>query len=85
LAESFADTLTDGPNDVLSESDDNVDSESYSDFEPEISRKIKKTMHHLSSDCECGTAEQQDSDDKSDMYTVVGGLQHGKKKSLFPN
>jgi hypothetical protein len=39
---------------VLSESDDddNVGSESYSDFKPEIARKIKETLRHLSRDPE---------------------------------
>jgi hypothetical protein len=43
LAETCADTVSDGRSDVLQEcnddDDDNVDSESYSDFEPEIARK----------------------------------------------
>jgi len=50
--------------------DDNVDNESYSDFEPEIARKIKKTVRHLSSDSESGSAEKQDSDDKSEIYAA---------------
>jgi hypothetical protein len=36
-------TLSDGPSDVLSESDDD-DKERYSDFEPEIAREIMKTV-----------------------------------------
>jgi hypothetical protein len=57
---------------VLSESDDddNVNNESYSDFEPERARKIKKIVHHLSSDSESGSAEKQDSDDKSEIYAA---------------
>jgi hypothetical protein len=42
LAETCTDTLSDGPSDVLSDSnvnDDNVDNESQSDFEPETARK----------------------------------------------
>jgi hypothetical protein len=36
------DTLSDGPSDVLCESeDDNVNSISHSDFKPKIARKIK--------------------------------------------
>jgi hypothetical protein len=42
LAETCADTLSDGSSNVLSDDDD---SESYSDFEPEIARKIKTTVH----------------------------------------
>jgi hypothetical protein len=42
LAETCAGTLSDEPSDVLIESDeDDVDDESYSDFEPEIAGKIK--------------------------------------------
>jgi hypothetical protein len=46
LAETCSDTLSDGSSDVLAEcgDDDNVDSESYSDFDPEIAKKIKKTV-----------------------------------------
>jgi hypothetical protein len=47
------------------DNDDNVDNESYSNFEPENVRKIKKIVHHLSADSESGSAEKQDSDDKS--------------------
>jgi hypothetical protein len=42
LAETCAGTVSDGRSDVLQEcndGDDNVDNESYSDFEPEIARK----------------------------------------------
>jgi hypothetical protein len=42
MAKTCADTLSDGPNHVLSEG--------YSDFEPEFARKIKKAVYHLSSD-----------------------------------
>jgi hypothetical protein len=58
LAATCIDTLSDGPSDVLSESDDddNVDKESYSDFEPEIASKIK--LCHLSSDSESGIAKK---------------------------
>jgi hypothetical protein len=52
--------------DVLSESDcDNVNYKSYSDFEPEIGRK----MCRLSSDSKGGSAKQRNSDNKSDIYT----------------
>jgi hypothetical protein len=62
--------LSDGPSDVLSESDDDVENESYSDFEPEIARKIKKTVCHLSSDSESQSAKLQDSNEKSEIYAV---------------
>jgi hypothetical protein len=65
--------LSDGPSDVLSEcDDDNVDSKSYTDFESEIARKIKKTVHHLHTDSESGSAKKQDSDDKSMIYATEG-------------
>jgi hypothetical protein len=59
LAKTCDDTLSDGPSDELSESDrdDNVDNENYSDFEPDVARKL----HRLSSDSESGSAKQQDS------------------------
>jgi hypothetical protein len=41
--------------DVLSESDVKV-----SDFEPEIVRKIQKTVHHLSNNSESKSAKKQD-------------------------
>jgi hypothetical protein len=47
LAETCVDTSSDGPSDVLNGSDDdddNFDSESYSYYEPETARKIKKTV-----------------------------------------
>jgi hypothetical protein len=40
---------------------DDVDNESYSIFEPGIAIKIKKTVHHLSSNSECRNAKKQDS------------------------
>jgi hypothetical protein len=59
LAKTYADTLSDGPSDELSESDrdDNVDNENYSDFEPDVARKL----HRLSGDSESGSTKQQDS------------------------
>jgi hypothetical protein len=48
LDETHADILYDGPRDVLSESNDNVNNKSYSDFQPEIASKLKKTVHNLS-------------------------------------
>jgi hypothetical protein len=67
LTETCFDMLSDGPSDVLSESDDDdVENESYGDFEPEIARKIKKTVCHLSSD----SAKLQDSNEKSEIYAV---------------
>jgi hypothetical protein len=61
LAEMCADTISDEPRDVLSPSDDNndVDNDSYSDFDIEIARKIDKTVCHLSSDSASGSAEKQ--------------------------
>lgn len=40
--------------------DENVDNESESDSGPEIARKTKKTVIHLPSDSESGTAKQQE-------------------------
>jgi hypothetical protein len=52
LVETCADTLSYRPSGKLSESggDDDVDNESYSDFEPETAGKIKKSVRHLSGD-----------------------------------
>jgi hypothetical protein len=50
LAETCTDVVSGGPSYVLSKSDvdgdDNADNENYTDFEPEIARKIKKTVCH---------------------------------------
>jgi hypothetical protein len=51
------------------------------DFEPEIVRKIKKTVHHLSSDSESKCVKKYDSDNKSEVHTPGGD----KNKSLFQN
>jgi hypothetical protein len=62
--------------DVLSASNDddqNADIESCSDIEPETTRKIKTTGCHLSTDSESGSAEKQDSDDKSEIYAAGAG------------
>jgi hypothetical protein len=78
LAESCADTLSDGPSDVLSESDDDyddddvdvdvdVDNKSYSGFEPEIARKMKNVCH-LAGYSESGSIKKQDNDDRSEIY-----------------
>jgi hypothetical protein len=63
------------PSDELSASDhdDDADNESESDSEPEIVRKIKKTVYCLSNDSESGSVEQQVSADGSDIY-AAGGL-----------
>jgi hypothetical protein len=65
------DTLSDGPSDVLSESDDDydddVDNKSYSGFEPEIARKMKNVCH-LAGDSESGSIKKQDNDDRSEIY-----------------
>jgi hypothetical protein len=68
LAETCTDTLSGGPRDVLSESDDDNDddNESYSDFEPGIARKMKRTAHHLSSDSEVGVSSK-----KTSMIKVI--------------
>jgi hypothetical protein len=55
LVETCMDTLSDGASDMLSETDDdddNVDSGSYGDFEPEIAMKVNKMAHHFRSDSE---------------------------------
>jgi hypothetical protein len=41
-------------------------------------------VNHLSSDSQSGSAERQDSDDKSDIYAAEGGgkLQHGKNETF---
>jgi hypothetical protein len=45
LTKTCADAVSDGPRDVLSESDDdNIENKSYSDFEPKIARKINCTI-----------------------------------------
>jgi hypothetical protein len=50
MVKTCTDALSDGPSDKLG------DSESYSDTGPEIARNIKKTVCHLSSDSESGSA-----------------------------
>jgi hypothetical protein len=52
LAETYTGTLCDGRSDVLNVSgdDDNVGNESYGDCGPKTARKIKKTVHHLSTE-----------------------------------
>jgi hypothetical protein len=67
--------------DILNESDDD-DNESYSDFEPEIARKIQKIVCHLSSDSESGSAEQQVSDDKSYMYSAAGDCDMARRRHI---
>jgi hypothetical protein len=62
--------------------DDDADNESYSDFEPEIARKIKKTVRHLSDDSESGSAEKQGSNNRSEIY-AAGGLWHDMKSHYF--
>jgi hypothetical protein len=41
-----------------------------SDFKPEIARKIKETLRHLSRDPESRHTEKQDRDDTSDIYAT---------------
>jgi hypothetical protein len=43
---------------------------SYYDFEPEIARKIKKTVCHLSGGSESGVTEKQDCNDESEIYAA---------------
>jgi hypothetical protein len=64
-----ADTSSDEPSEVSSESDydDSADNGSYSDFEPEIAMKIKKAEHDLSSDSESGSAEKQVCNNESEI------------------
>jgi hypothetical protein len=64
LAKICTDILSDGASDVLSGSDsggcdddDDVNNENYSDFKPEIARKMKETVRNLSSESESGSAE----------------------------
>jgi hypothetical protein len=51
--------------------DDNVDSVSDIDFQPETARKIKKTVCHLSSGPESRCATKQHSNNKRDLYTQL--------------
>jgi hypothetical protein len=67
--------------------DDDADNESC-DLEPEIARKINKTVCHLSSDSESGSAKQQDSSDKNDIYAAAGDCnmartRHYSKSKIF--
>jgi hypothetical protein len=68
LSNTCADALSDEPSGVLSDRDDgdNADNESYSNFEPKIVWKIKKTLHKLSSDIESECAENHN-DSKGDI------------------
>jgi hypothetical protein len=86
LSETCDDSLPNEPSDVVSESDDDDsnDNESYSDFEPEITRKIIKPVCHLSSDSETGSAQKEDNNNRSEIHEG-GGLQHGKNKLLLQN
>jgi hypothetical protein len=67
-----ADTLSDGPSDLLGEGDnnDNVHNKNYTEFEFEITRKIKKTSCHLFSVSESGSAKKQDNNDKREIYAA---------------
>lgn len=61
LVETCDHTLPDVSSAALSGNNyENVDNESESDSGPEIARKTKKTVIHLPSDSESGTAKQQD-------------------------
>lgn len=72
---------------MFSESSDyeNVDIESDRDFGPEIARKVKETVRYLCSDLESWSAKQQDSDDKSDIYTAEGGEARLQEQYIVPN
>jgi hypothetical protein len=74
LAKTYVDTLSDGPSEMLSESDDydTVDNVSDSDFEHEIASKINKTVCHLSCDSDSGSAKHK-TDDKSEICAAGGG------------
>jgi hypothetical protein len=69
LAETCSNTLSDGRSDMLSESGGG--DENYGDVEPKTARKIKETVHHLFSDSESGSAKQQDSNDKNEIYSAT--------------
>jgi hypothetical protein len=73
LAETCSNTLSDGRSDVLSESGGGGGGgdENYGDVEPKTARKIKETVHHLFSDSESGSAKQQDSNDKNEIYSAT--------------
>jgi hypothetical protein len=78
------DTLCDRPSDDLSESDDdNADSESYSDFEPEIARNIKKLCTMCLVIQKVGVPRNRTVMIKVRYMQGSCGLQHGKNKSLF--
>jgi hypothetical protein len=83
LAETCNDTVSDGPSDVLNVSDD--DDKTYSNFEPETARKIKKNVHHLSSDTESRTAKQKGSDNKMTFMKLSRGARHDKDKNVIQN
>jgi hypothetical protein len=70
---------------MLSESDDddNVDNESYSDFEPEIGKKIKKILSHLSVIQKVEVSSNKISMIKINLCSCGGGLPHAKNKTLF--
>jgi hypothetical protein len=44
---------------------------------------MKRTAHHLSSDSGSRSVEQEDSDDKSDIYADTGDCNVAKTKTLF--
>jgi hypothetical protein len=83
LAETCNGTVSDGPSDVLSVGDE--DDDTYSNFGPETARKIKKNVHHLSSDTESRSAKQQGSDNKMTFMKLSGGARHDKNKNVIPN
>jgi hypothetical protein len=87
LAKTCSDTLSDEPCDVLSDSDDNnAENASYDDFESQIGRNIKKTVHHLSSHSESGSAKKQDGNNKSKIYAAGGGGGGTwQKQAILPN
>jgi hypothetical protein len=79
LAETCTDTLSRGLSNVLSESDDDDENESYNDFEPDIAKKLKT---------ERGSSEKQDSDNKNEIYAAGGDFamektRHYLKLKLF--
>jgi hypothetical protein len=74
VAKARTETWSHQPCDVLSDDDeDGVVNEIYTDFEPQIARKVKKTVCHLSSDSEIKSADKQVGNNKSEIYTVGRG------------
>jgi hypothetical protein len=93
LAKTCTDTVSDGPSDVLRVSDyddddndgddDDDDDETYSNFGPETVRKIKKNVHHLSSDSETRSAKQEGSDNNMTFMKLRGEHDMARTRTLF--